>query len=262
MAEVFPASYKARDGQVIRGYLTVPPGRAAKNLPLVIVAHDGPVSRVVWEFDAEAQFLANRGYAVLAINYRGSTGYGRDYEEKATRHTSSVPADDLADGARWAIAQGIATPGRIGISGRGFGGTCVLLALTRDPELYRCAIGIDPITDWTLQLAHVRQGNPAGFAFWADRVGDPARDGAELRAASPAHQVEKIIAPVLLVYSPGERVSRDDSRSFRAALGRLKKTHEVMSQQDDMDGFAFTAGRVALLKRIEQFLAQNLSPAR
>ncbi len=261
MAEVFPASYKARDGQVIRGYLTVPLGRPPKNLPLIIEAHDGPGRRKLWGFDTEAQFLANRGYAVLSINYRGSTGYGRDYEEKATRHTSEVPPDDIADGARWAIAQGIADPRRVALFGHRFGGTCALLGLTRDPELYRCAIGIDPVTDWVAQLAHVKQGNPAGIAFLTDRIGDLARDAAELRAASPLHHVEKIAAPVLLVYSPGEIVSRDDTRAYRTALARLKKPHEVFSKQEDLDGFAYTAGRVDLLTRIEKFFAQHLGPA-
>ncbi|MEY2878147.1 MAG: hypothetical protein RLZZ15_527, partial [Verrucomicrobiota bacterium] len=260
MAEVFPASYTARDGQVVRGYLTLPVGRAAKNLPLVIVAHDGPGRRAVWEFDQETQFLANRGYAVLAINYRGSRGYGRDYEEQATRHTSTVPPDDLADGARWAVAQGLADPRRIALLGHDFGGTAALLGLARDAELYRCAIGVDAVTDWTAQLAHFKQGYPAGFAWLLDRIGDPERDAAELRAASPLHHAEKIAAPVLLVYSPGESVSRDDSRAFRAALARLKKPHEVLGKEDDLLGFVYTPGRVELLTRMEKFLVQHLGP--
>lgn len=258
MAEVFPASFKARDGATIRGYLTVPLGRAPKNLPLVVWAHDGPLTRETWKFDAELQFLANRGYAVLTVNYRGSAGYGRDFQEAATRHLSTVPQDDLADGARWAITQGIADANRVALAGRGWGGTCALLGQTREPGLYRCGISIDGVTDWATHLENRRQVDPAGIALLIDRVGHPERDAAELRQASPLHSVDKLATPVLLIYSNGERVARDDSRGYRSALERGKKAHDVLSKEDDAEGFASTAARAELLLRLEQFLARNL----
>jgi dipeptidyl aminopeptidase/acylaminoacyl peptidase len=262
MADVFPASYKARDGQVIRGYLTIPAGRAPKNLPLVVWAHDGPGGRATWSYDGEIQFLASRGYAVLTVNYRGSTGYGQAFEDQGTRHPDGVVQDDITDGTRWAITQGIADPARIAIIGRGFGGTCALLGQTREPGLYRCGISIDGMTDLAAFLAYRRQIDPSGIAFLEDRLGDPERDAAVLRAASPLGAVDRLATPVLLVIGNGSQVSIEETNAYRAALKRAHKTHDVLSKWDDVDGFSYTKGRTELYTRIEQFLAAHLAVKR
>lgn len=262
MAEEFPASFRARDGQTVHGRLTLPAGRPRKQLPLVIWAGDGPGGRTGPGYDAERQFLANRGYAVLAVDYRGSGGYGRDYLEHATGRLGSVPSDDLADAARWLIAEGVADAGRIAIVGRRLGGTCALLSQTREPGLYRCGVSIDGATDWLRHLAHRRELDPAGYPFLVDRAGDPERDAAALREASPISHVGRLATPVLLVTGPGETVSREDTKTYRAALARLGKPHEVLAKEDDVDGFVFSKGRAELLSRIEQFLARHLAPAK
>lgn len=259
MAEVFPASYKARDGALVRGYLTVPAGRAPKNLPLVVWLNDGIGRRDVWEFDGEIQFLASRGYAVLAVNPRGATGYGRDYQDQADRRWGSLPQNDIADGARWAIAQGIADAGRVAIAGRGVGGTSALLGQTREPGLYRCGISIDGITDWAAHLAYRRLIDPSGIDFLEDRIGQPGRDATALQEASPLLAVERLATPVLLVFGNGSQVSNEENAAYVAALKRAKKPHEVLSKQDDVDGFAYSAGRTELFTRIERFLAANMT---
>jgi len=259
MAQVFPASYKARDGQLIRGYLTMPAGRAPKNLPLVVWVHDGPAAREEGEFDAEMQFLANRGYAVLAVNYRGSTGYGRDFQDHARRRIGTVPQEDIADGVRWAIAQGIADAGRVAIMGRGFGGTSALLGQTRDPGLYRCGISIDGITDWVAYLAYRRQIEPSGIAELEDWIGEPERNAAELREASPLHAVNLLKTPVLFLVNNGSTVSNEENAAYVAALKRGRKAYETGSKKDDIDGFHLTEGRAELLAALERFLAANMT---
>ncbi len=259
MAQVFQASYQARDGQLIRGYLTVPAGRAPKNLPLVMWVHDGPVGREEGEFDAEMQFLANRGYAVLAVNYRGSTGYGRDFQDQARRRFGTVPQEDIADGARWAITQGIADAGRVAIMGRGYGGTSALLGQTREPGLYRCGISIDGITDWMAYLAYRRQIEPSGIAELEDRLGEPGRDAAALREASPLQAAERLATPVLFLVNNGSRVSNEENAAYLSALKKGGKVYEHVSKKDDPDGFAYTKGRAELMTVIELFLAKNMT---
>ena len=259
MADVFPASFKARDGQLIRGYLTLPAGRGQRGLPLVVLAYDGPGRRVLYDYDTEAQFLANRGYAVLAVNYRGSSGYGRKFQDQPKRNLGVLPQEDLADAVRWAVAQGIADPARVAIMGWGFGGTCALLGLSREPGLYRCAISMDGTTDWVATLAYRRQSDTGAIASLLDTVGEPGRDAAALREASPLHQADRLTAPVLLVIGNGYRVLPEENTAYVAALKRAGKPHEVLSKQNDIEGFNDTKGRVELLTRIERFLAANMT---
>jgi dipeptidyl aminopeptidase/acylaminoacyl peptidase len=258
MAESFAASYKARDGLVIHGYLTVPTGREAKGLPLVVWPGSEPWSRVTWGHDPTVQFLANRGYAVLQVNPRGSAGYGRAFHEAGRRRIGSVIPADIVDGAKWAIEQGIADPRRLAIGGIGFGGGAALLATVRAPELFRAAVAIDAVTDWPAQLAHLAQLDPVGAPRVRLLYGDPAADAAELAAASAVNHAGRIGAPVLLVNGNVETVPRVAARAFAAALKQAGRPHEVLARFDAVEGLNTPRGYAELLERLDEFLGKHL----
>jgi dipeptidyl aminopeptidase/acylaminoacyl peptidase len=140
LAEMKPIKYIARDGKVINGYLTLPKGVPAKNLPVVINPHGGPWARDEWGFNPEVQFLANRGYAVLQMNFRGSVGYGRKFWESSFKQWGKTMQDDITDGVNWMISQGFADPKRIAIYGASYGGYATLAGITFTPDLYVCAV--------------------------------------------------------------------------------------------------------------------------
>jgi dipeptidyl aminopeptidase/acylaminoacyl peptidase len=175
MVPMYPVKYPARDGLMLHGYLTVPPGREMKHLPLVVMVHGGPWSRDTYGFDPQVQFLANRGYAVMQINYRGSTGYGREFYEKGFRAVGTTVQDDIEDATRFAIRKGIADPKRIAIMGGSFGGYSTLMGLIRSPDLYCCGIDIAGVTDWAGIIKHGATLNPDSYAFSVDRIGDPQK---------------------------------------------------------------------------------------
>lgn len=259
MAEMFEMSFKARDGLTVRGYITLPAGREAKQLPLVLLVHDGPWTRDAWGFNANVQFLANRGYAVLQINYRGSRGFGEAFHEMGKRRVGRELQQDIADAARWAIEQGVADPARIGIMGEGFGGFSALLGVTQNPGLYRCAVSIDGVTDWAALLDYSRRVHLAGYDAMKDHFGDPVADAAELAEISPINHIAELSAPVLMIFGNDERVPRENARAYLAAIKRARKPHEVFTNFDEIDGLRSAKVRTEMLRRIEAFLARNLS---
>ena len=260
MAEVFPASYQSRDGLIIRGYLTIPAGREAKRLPLVVRPASNPWSRVAPDYDADVQFLANRGYAVLEINARGSFGYGQEFHEKGKRRIGREVQQDIADGARWAIEQGIADPARLAIMGEAFGGYSALIGVVQNPGLYRCAISIDGVADWPAQLAYLARLDASGYPRTKDYYGDPQADAAELADISPINHIGEIGSPLLLVYGNVEFSPRESARAFARALAKANKPHEFVAKFDEIEGFNMPKPRAELLGRIERFLAQHMAP--
>lgn len=260
MAEVFPASYKARDGLTIRGYLTVPKGKQAKNLPLVVMPHGGPFLRDSWEFDYDAQFLASRGYAVLQMNYRGSVGFGEAFYEKGKRRIGREMQDDIEDGTRWAIEKGIADPKRIAIMGGSFGGYSAMMGVTRTPDLYRCAINIAGVSDWPALLRYDAEVNPLGNEVRSENIGDFAKDATELADISPVNHVDKIRVPLLLIYSKEDlTVPFEQARLLTNALDKAGKKYEYLSRFNEGHGFSDFKNRVQMFKQIEDFLAKNMS---
>lgn len=260
MADVYPISYKSRDGLVIYGYLTVPAGRQPENLPLVVFPHGGPFGRDTWGFNRDAQFLASRGYAVLQMNYRGSPGYGEDFFVKGQRHIGRELQDDITDGTRWAIAQGIADPHRIAIMGWSFGGYSALMGVIREPDLYRCAIDLAGVTDWVAILKY-DQSVTEGFGkeTTAEMIGDPDKDAADLADISPVNHVDKIRVPLLLAYSRDDRtVPFEQSRLLRSALDKAHKSYEDLSKVNEGHGFYTYDHRLELYKKIAEFLAANM----
>ena len=195
--------YAARDGRAIPALLTLPPG-GGKNLPLVVLVHGGPYVRgSTWGWDSDSQFLASRGYAVLEPSYRGTTGFGEAHFRAGWKQWGLAMQDDIADGARWAIAQGIADPKRICIAGASYGGYATLMGLVNDPDLYKCGVSWVGVTDinllydghWSFTSDMTAQWKQYGMP---DLIGDQVKDAAQLKATSPIQQAARIKAPLLL----------------------------------------------------------------
>jgi len=261
MAEMKPISYKSRDGLTIHGYLTLPRGADPKQkLPLVVYPHGGPFVRDSYDFDYDVQFLANRGYAVLQMNYRGSPGFGESFLKKGMKHIGRGIQDDIEDGARWAIAQGIADPGRIAIMGWSFGGYSAAIQPMRAPDLYRCAIDLAGVTDWKGQLKYWYEVDKKGREVNADYLGDFEADAAELDDISPINHVDKLRVPMLLAYGKNDNtVHFEQFTRFKDALDKAHKPIEVLTRNEP-HGFYETKNRAALYTAIEAFLAKNMGP--
>jgi len=264
-----PVRYKARDGREIPALLTLPPGGAKKNLPLVVLVHGGPYVRGNhWGWNGETQFLASRGYAVLEPDYRGSRGYGQAHYRAGWRQWGLAMQDDVADGARWAIAQGYADPQRICIAGGSYGGYAALMGLVKDPDLFKCAVNYLGVTDinllydghWSskddLQSDYRTHGMPL-------LVGDQVKDAAQLKATSPIEQAARITQPVLLAYGGADRrVPIYHGSKFRDAVAAHNKGVEWVEYQEEGHGWTQLATRVDFWGRVEKFLDKHIGSKR
>ena len=242
MAEKKAIRFKARDGVVINGYLTLPPGKGPANLPLVVLPHDATWGRYVWGFDASVQFLASRGYAVLQINHRGSAGYGERFRGAADKQAGRLTVADLADGARWAIGQKTADPARIGIVGFGkLAGNYCLLSLATEPELYCCGVDNGGFTDWSRSMDKSRI-MPDFYAAWIEKFGDPVDSGALLTEISPLNNAAKIKAPVLVMHDKqDENWTYNQSKDMVAALKQAGRPVEFIDNYDEKYGYLTAA---------------------
>lgn len=246
--------YKASDGTDIPGYLTVPTGAEKKNLPLVVLPHDGPLARDSWSFSFLRTFLASRGYAVLQMNYRGSSGFGQNWRNVAHQDWGGITYSDIHDATRWAIAQGIADPKRVCIMGWGFGGYAALLGAARNSDVYRCAVSIGGIADLQMQIDHgIVTGDKAIRRYQIG--GDPAK----LERDSPVKQAAHVDIPVLLIHGAKDwQVQPDQSKAMAIALRRAKKKVDLVVIKGANHELERQSDRVTLLKQIEGFLSANL----
>ncbi len=259
LAKMFPISYRARDGLLIHGYLTMPRGVKARRLPMVVVVHNGPWSRDSWGYDGVAQWLANRGYAVLQVNYRGSTGYGKAFLNAADRDWGGKMQDDLADGVRWAIEKGIADPKRVGILGDSYGGYATLVALSKTPDLYRCGVDMYGITNLVTFMENIPPTLKFAESLLWERVGHPVRDEVMLKERSPINHVDKIIKPLLIAQGANDsRVKKAESVKMVEALRRAGKTVEYVEYPDEGHGFTKPKNRLDFFARAEKFLSKHL----
>ena len=262
MAPMDPIQYPARDGLLIHGYVTYPPGAPQRNLPLVVMPHGGPWVRDVWGFDPLVQMLASRGYAVLQMNYRGSTGYGEEFHDKGRREVGRAIQDDIEDGTRWAISQGLADPKRIAIVGASYGGYSALFALGHNPDLYRCGISLAGVTDW-LKIYETRADPEYQITrqYWIEQIGDPSTDESFLRSISPVNFADKITAPVLIIQGKEDHiVPLKQARAMLAALEKAGRKPQSLFLADEGHGIRGSAARLEEFKCIEAFLAKNLAP--
>ncbi|HWA09615.1 MAG TPA: S9 family peptidase [Opitutaceae bacterium] len=262
MAPMLAIHYKARDGLDVHGFLTVPVGHPPKNLPLIVMPHGGPWVRDVWGFDPLVELLANRGYAVLQMNYRGSPGYGEQLYQQARRQIGGKIQDDIEDATRWAIAAGIADPKRIAIFGESYGGYSALFALGHNPELYRCGISYAGVTDWpAIYTDSDVAENKLAKKYWRDQIGDPDKDGDMLRSVSPVYFADKITAPVLIMQGrKDQRVPQDQAKRMIAALEKAGKKPESYFISGIGHTFGHEKDRIEIYQTIVAFLEKQLGP--
>ncbi|HVT72202.1 MAG TPA: alpha/beta fold hydrolase [Lacunisphaera sp.] len=263
MAPTLLVKYQARDGLLIHGYLTVPVGHEPKGLPMVMLVHGGPGARDIWGYDPMVQMLANRGYAVLQVNYRGSPGYGEDLFRGARRQIGKGIQNDIEDGVRWAISAGVADPQHIAIMGGSYGGYSALFGAGRNPELYRCAVSFAGVTDWQTILNDLKH-DPAyknAYRYWKREVGDPSHDSAFLAGISPVNFADKITAPVLIIQGKDDQtVPQDQAKRMIAALDKVGRKPTSLFISDLGHSFGNEKQRKQIFEAVDKFLAANLGP--
>jgi dipeptidyl aminopeptidase/acylaminoacyl peptidase len=259
LAQMEPISFEARDGLEIHGYLTVPPASGSEKVPMVLNVHGGPWVRDVWGYDPEAQWLANRGYACLQVNYRGSTGYGKRFLNAGNKGWGAKMHDDLVDAVRWAIELGIADPERVAIYGGSYGGYAALVGATFTPELFRCAVDIvGPSNLITLIKSIPPYWNPL-LAIFHERVGNPETEVEFLKSRSPLFRVEQIKIPMLIAQGANDpRVKQAESEQIVAAMKEKGIDYEYLLFPDEGHGFAKPENRLKFYAAAERFLAKYL----
>jgi len=262
LANMQPIRYEARDGREIPGYLVVPKGVAPQKLPTVIMPHGGPWGRDTWGYGPLTQFLANRGYAVMSPNFRGSTGYGKRFlNEGNGEWGTGVMQHDITDGVQYLIDQGIADPDRVGIMGGSYGGYATLAGVTFTPELYAAGVSIvGPSNIITLMNSIPPYWLPVKQMFMR-RVGDPdnPEDRARLESQSPFFHAENIEAPLLIIQGANDpRVKKAESEQIVVRLRELERPVEYMLALDEGHGFVGRENRLAMFARVESFFAEHL----
>jgi dipeptidyl aminopeptidase/acylaminoacyl peptidase len=256
MAEVKPIQFQARDGLALGGYLTLPVGSSGKNLPTVVLVRDVPWARDSWDFNPEVQWLANRGYACLQINFRGSAGFGRDFIDAGDREWGGKMQDDLTDGVNWLIAQGVADPKKIGIFGRGYGGYAALSGLVNTPNLFACAVSMNGPVSLTSYVQAMPQSQRAVFER---RVGNPDTDSQMLTSHSPLFSADKIKAPLFLCLGAADQRIRGTEIYQLRDLAKASGTKVVYMEFPDEGPVVLRPdNRVKFYTAVEKFLAENL----
>ena len=262
LGEMKEYPYKARDGLDIPAYLTLPPGKQPQKLPVVIMPHGGPMAHDKIGFDWMAQFLANRGYAVLQPNFRGSSGYGQAFEVAGYGQWGLKMQDDVTDGVKKLIADGIADPKRICIVGWSYGGYAGLAGAAFTPDLYACAAGGAGVYDIRhfLTTRALDYGlDSAMIASWSIYIGDRQDDAAKLDAASPTENADKIKCPILLVHGTDDSTVRiDQSEEMESALRRAGKKVRFVTIPKETHYLMTSASRILWLSELEKFLNENI----
>jgi dipeptidyl aminopeptidase/acylaminoacyl peptidase len=265
LAPMEPIAFTARDGLRVHGYLTRPKGSHGTPLPMVLDVHGGPWWRWRWGFNHAAQFLANRGYAVLQINYRGSTGYGRRFMEAAMGEFGGRMQDDLLDAVSWAVERGIADPKRIAIYGWDYGGYAVLEALTSTPELFAAGIAASAPADWVAALEQMPPSWTQHAALYRSYLGDPAdpEQREALRALSPIHRLERVVRPLLVIQGALDaRGMTEQADAVVAALRAREAPVEMLEFPDEGHWIQHWQNNVRLYRALEGFLASQLGGRR
>jgi dipeptidyl aminopeptidase/acylaminoacyl peptidase len=259
MAHVKPIQYKARDGLVINGYLTLPNGVEAKKLPVIVNPHGGPWARDGWGFNPEVQFLVSRGYAVLQMNYRGSTGYGRKFWESSFKQWGYAMQDDIADGVQWLVKEGIADPARVCIYGGSYGGYATLEALVKTPDLYACGVDYVGVSNLFTFMKTIPPYWKPFLGMMYEMVGDPEKDKERLAASSPALNADRIKAPLLFAQGARDpRVNKDESDQMVAALKKRGIDVPYIVKDNEGHGFHNEENQFDFYEAMEAFLAKYL----
>jgi len=256
-----PVVIRARDGLELNSYLTLPSRGAQAALPMVLAIHGGPYWRDSWGFSGTHQFLANRGYAVLSVNFRGSTGFGKRFVTAADKEWGGRMHDDLIDAVDWAVARGIADPKRVGFLGASYGGYSALMAATKTPEVFACIVDIFGISNLLTFMATIPPYWGPWFSVWKNRLADPDTEAgrAFLRERSPLFHIDRATRPILIAQGARDvRVVAAESEQMVAALKRKGTPVTYVSFPDEGHGFVRPENRLAFFAVAEAFLAKHL----
>jgi dipeptidyl aminopeptidase/acylaminoacyl peptidase len=255
-------TYQARDGQNITTWLTLPAQGSSARKPMVVMPHGGPASHDDAGFDYFAQFLASRGYAVLQPQFRGSTGFGRAFEEAGVGEWGTKMQDDVSDGVAWAIGMGYAMAGNIAIVGASYGGYAALAGATMAPDLYACAASINGVSNLGLFQGYRERDatkRTNSLAYWEYHMGLTRYEESKVRARSPAFLADKVRAPILLMHGTQDIVVPIiQSRVMADALRAAGKTYEFIELDKDDHYLSLMSSRIKVLEELERFLASHL----
>jgi dipeptidyl aminopeptidase/acylaminoacyl peptidase len=259
LAEMKPISYTTRDSLTIHGYLTLPKGIDPLNLPVVVNPHGGPWARDGWGYNPEVQFLANRGYAVLQMNFRGSTGYGKKFWQASFKEWGKKMQDDVTDGVQWLIKEKIADPKHIAIYGGSYGGYCTLAGITFTPDLYAAAVDYVGVSNLFTFMKTI----PPYWKPYLDQlhemVGDPVKDSLLLASASPVFHADKIMCPLFVAQGANDpRVNKDESDQMVKAIKARGIDVEYMVKDNEGHGFRNQDNRFDFYGAMEKFLEKHL----
>jgi len=259
LAPMKPISFTSRDGLTIYGYITYPPGKGRANLPMVLNVHGGPWARDGWGYRPEAQWLANRGYVCLQVNFRGSTGYGKEFLNAGNKEWGGKMHHDLVDAVNWAVEEGIADPKKVAIFGWSYGGYATLVGATFTPDLFCCAVdgvGISNLITW---IKTVPPYWSTLLATLHKRVGNPDTEEDFLKSRSPLFKVDEIKIPILIAQGANDpRVKQAESEQIVEAIKKKGLEYEYMLFPDEGHGFAKPENRLKFYAAAEKFLAKHL----
>ncbi|NNE65269.1 MAG: S9 family peptidase [Pyrinomonadaceae bacterium] len=261
LAKMVPIRYKSSDGLEVPGYLTLPRGVEAKNLPVVVFPHGGPWGRDSWGFDTFAQFLANRGYAVLQPNFRASTGYGKKFLNAGNGEWGDLMQDDITWGVKYLVDEGIADPKRVGIMGGSYGGYATLAGVTYTPDTYAAAVAIVAPSNLITLLESIPPYWEAIRTMFYKRMGDPNTEEGrkQLMRQSPLTHADKITTPLMVVQGANDpRVNKRESDQIVVALRDRNYPVEYLVAPDEGHGFARPVNNMAMVASAEKFLAIHL----
>jgi dipeptidyl aminopeptidase/acylaminoacyl peptidase len=259
MSRMEAVTFPGRDGVSLHGFLSRPPGKTGA-LPLLLDIHGGPYARDVWGFDSEVQFFAALGYAVLQVNYRGSTGLGDAYELPTILDVLKISIDDIADAVKWATETGVADPARVGIYGASYGGYAAVASAARYPQLYRCALGFAGVYDWEAQMRDAARGGGTYFRWKKDKWANAATAPEKFRPFSPVHEANAIQCPVWLGHGGADWiVSIEQTKMMTAALKKAGKKVELQTDAWGVHGLPDVEKRRKYYRAVAAFLEKNLS---
>ncbi len=259
LASMEPFSFQARDGLTIHGYLTFPPGAGRTGLPAVLNVHGGPWARDTWGYDPEAQWLANRGYLCVQVNFRGSTGYGKDFVNAGDREWGAKMHDDLLDAVDWVVAQGYADRSKIAIYGGSYGGYAALAGAAFTPDVFACAVDIVGPSNLKTLIESIPPYWAPMIAQFHTRVGNPETEPDFLWERSPLSRAGDIRIPLLIAQGANDpRVKQAESEQIVAALTEKGIDHEYLLFPDEGHGFAKPENRLKFYAAAERFLARHL----
>ncbi len=259
LSNKMPVFIRTRDGYKMLCYLTFPEGLPRKNLPMVLKVHGGPWSRDFWRFDPVVQWLANRGYLCLQVNFRGSMGFGKEFLNAGDREWGGKMQDDLVDSVKWCIENGYADPERIAIMGASYGGYAALCGATFTPDLFKCAISVCGPSNLITFLKSIPPYWKTYWAIFRKRIGDPDKEAEFLKSRSPYFHADKIKIPLLIAQGANDpRVNREESEQIVKALRERGKEVEYLLFENEGHGLLIQENRLKFYESAEKFLAKHL----